>query len=186
MADRGTGRMADTPQRYGVVSRAFHWIAAYLLVWQCLMVVGWRVLGDGAFMRTTSGFGPAHATVGVLVLVLVVPRLLWAFTNRDRRPPADAPPLGMLARVVYGLFYLLMTIVPGLALVRAYGSGKGYALWGMQLVPVTGREIPGLKAPADLLHAPLAWLLAALIAGHILMAFFHSIVLKDGTMRRML
>lgn len=185
MTDDDTCLLYDMPRRHGLVSRTLHWIMAYLLMWQFVVVIGWIVLGDGAFMRTVSLFGPAHATVGTLVCGLVLPRSLWAFLNRHRRPPADAPPLGWLARGVHGAFYALMLIVPALALVRAYGAGKGYDLWGLQLIPATGHKVAALIAPADLFHAPLAWTLAVLISGHVVMALYHGIIRGDGTLARM-
>ena len=187
MSGRGdiVARLADRPDRYGLVSRAFHWIMAYLLLWQFLTLLGWRLLGDGAVMRTASLLGPAHGTVGILVIGLVVPRAMWAAWNRRRRPAADSSPAGRLARGVHALFYLLMAVVPALALARAYGSGKGHALWGMPVVHATGREVGWLVAPADLLHKPLAWALAMLVAGHVAMALLHGMVRRDGVLARM-
>ncbi|HEX7852248.1 MAG TPA: cytochrome b/b6 domain-containing protein [Sphingobium sp.] len=185
MAGSRIKRLGDTPTRYGPVSRSFHWITAYLLLWQSLMAIGWRVLGDGEFMRMTSRLGPTHVSTGILVLILVIPRFLWALSNRHRRPPAEASAAGWLARKVSALFYILMFVVPALAVIRAYGSGKGCALWGLQLIPGTGQEIHWLMAPANLLHAPLAWLLALLISGHILMALFHACIGRDRIMSRM-
>lgn len=42
-----------------------------------------------------------------------------------------------------------------------------------------------MVAPANLLHGVLSWCLSALIAGHIVMALFHQLALKDGTLARM-
>lgn len=165
-----TTRWQDTPQRYGLVSRILHWAVAYLLVWQFVTILGWRILGDGPFMRAVWQLGPYHGTVGVLVLALFVPRLLWTLASRDRRRREDASWRWALARLVHALLYGLMFVVPALALLRAYAAGKGYELWGLAIVPATGVERPWLAAPADRLHGPLAWALATLIAGHAVMA----------------
>lgn len=185
MTRKGSQFLKDMPARYGLVSRSFHWIMAYLLLWQFLMLIGWGVLGEGEVMRTLMQFGPAHGTVGILVFVLLLPRALWALANRRSRPVADPTPLGWMARAVHGLFYILMLVVPAVAIVRTYGSGKGLELWGAQLFPATGQKTEWLIQPADLLHGPLAWTLAALMLGHILMALFHGIVRRDGTLSRM-
>lgn len=184
MTDENTAIVVDTAKRYGLVTRLFHWSMAYLLLWQFVTLLGWRLIGDGPFMRTVSALGPAHGTVGILVFCLVMPRLVWALTNRSRRP-ANAGLSGLMAKAVHGVFYLLMIVVPALALTRAYGSGKGFALWDVQLIAKTGQEVKWLVAPANLLHGPLAWTLAILIAGHIMAAAFHGLVLRDGTIDRM-
>lgn len=177
--------LRDTPQRYGLVSRLLHWGAAYLLLWQFATLVGWRWLGDGAVMRSVSMFGPAHGTVGVLVLVLLLPRFAWSLRERGRRPARERGLPGRLAALVHGSFYTLMLAVPALALLRAYGSGKGFSLWNVALVPATGERTPWLVRPADLLHGPLAWTLCALIGVHVAAALFHVLVRRDGTLARM-
>ena len=174
----------DVPGRYGFVARLFHWGMAYLLIWQFLTLIGWGVLGDGPFMQAVSLFGPAHGTVGLFVFILVFLRLAWTLSNRQTRP-VDPGALGRLARATHGIFYFLMIIVPGLALIRSYGNGKGFQLGALAIIPKTGEKIDWLMAPANLLHGPLAWTLAVLIAGHIGMALFHGIVLRDGLLRRM-
>ena len=164
----------DTPERYGLISRCLHWAMAYLLVWQFVTLVGWRVLGDGTVMRTVSQLGPAHGTVGVLVLALLMPRIAWTVASWRRRQPPDQSFRRRVASLVHGIFYVLMFAVPSLALMRAYGSGKGYEFWGVRLVPQTGQKIAWLIGPADWLHGPLAWTLAVLVAGHIVMALLHQ------------
>lgn len=186
MLEGATNGLRDKPLRYGLVSRFFHWMTAYLLLWQFCMTIGWRMFGDNKIMQVASVLGPSHKVVGILVLTLVIPRFLWALSNRHQSPVADISLLGRFAKTVYTLFYILMFIVPVLALLRAYGSGQGYALWGLHLVPKTDHIIPWLRTPADRLHTPLAWTLSCLIAGHILMAIFHSVIRRDGTMSRMI
>lgn len=177
--------LSDTPERYGIVSRLLHWAMAYFLLWQFLGLVGWRLLGDGPTMRTVSMLGPAHGTVGVLVLLLLLPRAVWTLRNAGPRRSANTGPLHVLARAAHGVLYLLMLVVPLLALIRAYGSGKGFELWGLGIIPATGREVGWLTEPADWLHGPLAWTLATLIGGHIAMALVHHYGLRDRTLSRM-
>lgn len=177
--------LRDTPQRYGLVSRAFHWGAAYLLLWQFGTLIGWRWLGDGPVMRAISLLGPYHGTVGVLVLALLVPRATWSFAERRRRAVRDRAPLTRLRTGVHAAFYALMLLVPGLALLRAYANGDGYELWTITLIPATGIVVEWLVWPVDRLHGPLAWTLAALIAGHAAMALYHGVVRRDGVLDRM-
>ena len=175
----------DTPLAYGFVSRVFHWTMACLIGWQFTIAVGWRVFGDGAVMKTVSLLGPSHRTAGALLFALVVPRAIWAFRNRRQRPVDRGLP-GASARIVHAMIYLLIFSVPGLALARTYANGRGFDLWGLRLVPETGHRIEWLTGLADLLHAPLAWGLAVLVAGHVLMAVVHTAVLRDGLLRRMI
>ena len=49
-----------------------------------------------------------------------------------------------------------------------------------------GGEIPWLATFGGTLHSPVAWLLLAMIAGHVVMALWHHFVRRDGVLRRML
>ncbi|MBE7185879.1 MAG: cytochrome b [Methylobacterium mesophilicum] len=175
----------DRPARYGLVSRFFHWSIAYLLIWQMVTLLGWRLIGDGPFMRSVSELGPYHGTVGISVLTLGLARLLWAIANRRRRPPHERTVSGRIARIAHELFYALMIAIPGMSLLRAYGKGLGYEQWGIQLVPETDTEIAWMMAPADALHGLLAWTFGVLIAGHVGMALWHWIVRRDAVLQRM-
>ncbi|WP_343312699.1 cytochrome b [Brucella sp. BE17] len=175
----------DTPQRYGLISRAMHWGMAYLLIWQFFSILLWKGFGPAEWVKTVTSFGPYHGTVGLLVFLLVILRAVWAWINRTKRPPHENGTIGLAARAGHIALYLLMFAIPTLALLRAYGNGKGWNPWGLPLIPATGEERVWLIAPANALHSTLSWLLAALIAGHIIMAFFHAIIRKDGIFSRM-
>jgi len=112
-------------------------------------------------------------------------RLLWALVERRRRPAYADTLLGRLARIGHVAMYVLMLIVPTLGLMRQYGSGRGFAPWGVALMENTGVRVDWMMAPANAVHGTLGWLLLVLIAGHTVMAFVHHFSLKDGTLRRM-
>jgi cytochrome b561 len=184
MTGAGEDLYRDTPVRYGRVSRTFHWIMAYLLIWQMLMFIGWRVLSADV-MRGIAHFGPSHSLAGTLILLLIVPRAIWALVSRRRRPPAPVGSLGWAASTGHAMLYVLMFIIPAVAVLRAYGSGKGLAFGAVRVLPPSGREITTMVQPADLAHAPLGWILAVLVGGHIAMALFHHFIGRDGTLTRM-
>lgn len=172
----------DTPERFGLTSRLLHWAMAYLLIWQFAVILTWRVFGPENWVKTVTSFGPDHGMVGLLILVLVVIRAIWGLLNRSRRPAKSSGLSGRASLAVQICFYGLMFLIPALALLRAYGSGKGWLPW----IPVTGVVMPSMVAPADLLHGLLAWGLSILIAGHVAMALIHYVVWKDATMSRMM
>ena len=179
------GKLNDTSGRYGLVSRLLHWVVAYLVLWQLLPVAGWSLIGAGRFMRTVRGAGPNHGTAGFLVALLIGPRFTWAVANRRRRPPAQSGLGGRAAWIAHRLMYLLTATVALLPLLRAYGSGDGLTVLGIRVIAETGVEHATLIIPADLLHKPLAYALAALIALHVAAALWHGVVRRDGIVARM-
>lgn len=76
--------------------------------------------------------------------------------------------------------------VPSLAVLRMIGSDRPIALFGVPLRGATPAPVEWMAAPANLLHGWLAWLLGALIAGHVAMALLHNLAFRDDTLRRML
>ncbi len=173
----------DTPHRYGLVSRALHWGMAGLFAWQFA----------GMAVRITVGRHPvtafmvgSHAGIGTLLLLLVLLRGAWGLINARQRPPHGAGLVGRLARLGHAALYALMVIVPSLALLRAYGSGRAFAPFGIQLFPgFQGGPIAWMTAPADAVHGLLAWTLLALVAGHIVMAIVHKVIWRDDVLHRM-
>ncbi|MFD1198939.1 cytochrome b [Brucella gallinifaecis] len=178
--DMNTPIWRDSPKRYGLVSRILHWAMAYILLWQFAMILSWKMVGPSPVLETIGAFGPGHGTVGFLTIVLVVVRAIWAFINRNQRPPQEAGLMGKLARIAHLTFYVLLFTIPALALFRAYGSGKGREQWGINIVPATGEKVEWMMAPANALHSPLSWGLCVLIILHILAVLFHRLVLKDN------
>ncbi|NQE64697.1 cytochrome b [Caulobacter sp. RHG1] len=180
-----TNPWRDTAQRYGLVSRILHWAMAYLLIWQFVGLLTWKIFGDSPIARTVSSLGPSHGAVGLLVFVLVMVRAAWWLSGRSGRPPHASGWEGRAALLAHVTLYGLMFAIPALALLRSYGGGKGWKIGAVQLIPETGVKVAWMIAPADRLHGLLAWGLSILILGHIGMALVHRFVRKDGTLARM-
>lgn len=174
--------LRDSPERYGTVSRILHWGMAALLAWQFAGMALRMILGRVPLMAFWVG---THVSVGTLLLLLVLLRAAWALAQRRRRPQYPAGPAGRLAGAGHLLLYALMIAIPALALLRQFGSGRGVTLFGIEVQRAGGEPVPWMTAPANLLHGNLAWLLLALIVGHVLMALIHRYLWKDDTLARM-
>ncbi|MGB3393764.1 MAG: cytochrome b/b6 domain-containing protein [Stenotrophomonas sp.] len=72
----------DTPERYGTLSRLLHWGMALLVVWQGLKFFD-RI--DEGEHWVGQNLVPWHISVGTLLLLLIVLRILWTLRNRRRR-----------------------------------------------------------------------------------------------------
>lgn len=159
-------QLRDSELRYGPVSRFFHWGMALILAWQFATAIAHLLFDDTAAKDFLWG---THKTVGLLLIILIVLRALWSLYNRGHRPPS----LSVLARLGHLALYTLMVLVPLIALLRQYGSGRAFAPLGIPLMPGFEGEIDWMTAPANLLHSWLGWLLLVLIIGHIAMTVVH-------------
>lgn len=174
----------DTPARYGRISRILHWLTASLVIAQFIVIISWGLLGKTALTMQLAQIAP-HGAVGLMLLVVIVIRSLWRFHQRHQRPASEKRFTGQAARAVHHLFYGLLILIPGLALLRHYGRNRAFEFYSIELIPSSGREISWLMTPADLLHGVMAWLLLALVIGHIAMVGVHQWLWKDKTLDKM-
>lgn len=173
---------ASSPS-YDGTTRFLHWAMALLLIWQLGGVLAEATLGETPLIKS---WGSTHSSVGALILLFTLIRLIWAVLESGNRPARQTGFATAAARFGHGLLYAAMVIIPSLALVRSVGSGRGLTLFGVEILEPTGQKIPELMAPANALHGLFGWILLVLIIGHISMALYHHFILKDGTLGKML
>ncbi|WP_223788328.1 cytochrome b [Marinicella meishanensis] len=157
----------DNRERYGLVSRTLHWGMALLILWQFLSAGAHYFLEDTAI---EAFFWPSHKPLGVLLLLLMVLRLLWALFNAKRRPPS----INLAAKLGHAILYLLVIAVPTIALIRQYGSGRAFEPFGIPLFAgFEGDKIDWMLKLGGDWHGELGWVLLVLLLGHVAMALKH-------------
>ena len=171
----------DTPSRYGRISRGFHWLMAALFAWQFAGAVLYVGIGDKALTRFV---GATHFTMGFSLFVLVILRGAWGLANLGRRPLHPGR-VGRAAAAGHALIYILMVVVPGLSLLRQYGSGKAFAPYGIPVMPARDTKIEWMMVPADLLHYWLGFILLFVVIGHVAMAVLHRRLWNEDVLARM-
>ena len=154
--------------RYNLLTRWFHHIMAVGFLWMLLTAIAHKWFPDTAF---ESFFWPTHKLVGASLFILATIRILWTIMTFSSRPTSYS---GM-ATFGHFILYCLMLIVPGLALLRQYGSGRELELLGFTIFEGSlTRDVEWMVQAGNMLHSNLAWLFFILIAGHIIMAIHHS------------
>ena len=170
----------STPERYGRVAIALHWISALLIIG--LMISGFRAAGM-TDLNAKASLLRIHAPVGVLVFALTVARLAW-WLLADKRPadPAGTPRLqAMAAKAVHGLFYVAILGLAGSGIALMALSGAGAILSGASAGP-----LPDFWNFAPRYgHAAMARLMGVLLLLHIGAALYHQFIRKDRLFARM-
>lgn len=170
----------DSESRYGRMSKFLHWSMAVLILWQLLKFADRIGEGEHWIGQTLV---PWHVSIGMLLLVLVVLRVVWAVSQRHQRPKPE-PANAALVKAGHTLLYACMVLMPLTGVMVMLGGGYGITAFGVEIV-AKGEEL-AWAASVGALHSPLAWLLAALIVGHIGMALYHHVIRRDDTLARML
>lgn len=160
--------LKDSTEGYGIVSKVLHWGMALLILWQFLSAASRYFFEDTAI---EAFFWPTHKTLGVILLVLMLLRLMWALINRSNRPPS----VSLLSKTGHWAMYLLVIIIPILALLRQYGSGRTFDVLGLPIFDgFEGEKIQWMLDLGSDFHGELGWILLALIAGHTIMTYVHQ------------
>ena len=170
----------STESRYGSVAIAFHWLSAALIL--AMIVIGMR-LDDVTDPGARLALLRAHAALGLSVLAVTLPRLLWRLLDRKPARPAGMSGLEWrAARTAHVLLYLLLlgTLAAGVTTVVTGGALE--ALLGA----------PGATLPKDFshlaareVHGALAWTLTALLLLHVAAALTHYFIRRNDVLRRM-
>lgn len=171
--------------RFGLVSVVLHWLVA-------LTVFG--MFGLGLWMRTLDYYSPwyrtapdIHKSVGILLLLVMLLRLLWRFLSPPPAPLANHGPLTRLGgRAGHALLYLglFALLVSGYLISTA--DGRPIEVFGWFQVPALITGIPDQEDLAGEIHEYLAWGLVGLAVVHALAALKHHFIDRDATLRRML
>lgn len=167
--------MPDKSHRYSASMIVIHWLTALLVLGAWFTAEGGRKIAENPPLL--------HFSLGLAVLVLMLPRLVLRVAGRT--PKADAQGwLAAAAKAGHAVLYLFLIALPITGWYAASRMGVPVSFFGLHLpaltAPVQGR--PGLIAE---LHENAGTIILILAGLHALMAIWHQFVLRDGTLRRM-
>jgi cytochrome b561 len=172
-------------QRYNRPAIVLHWIMAALMIFMLFLSEDLIRVPRGGSM---ADWGPsAHASFGILVLLLVVVRLLWRLGNKPPPPPAMPRWQAIASHATHYGFYALMVLIPifGLLAIVPYGEGRTdvdqvtfFKLFSVAFMPNLG------SWTADV-HGILGNIAIGLIVLHVIAALKHQFWDKDKLLQRM-
>lgn len=168
--------------RYHPLLVTLHWLLAVLII--AALTLGALVMvkvpnTDPMKIETLRH----HMTGGFLILVLMLVRLLVrARTSNPTAAPTGHWALDRLAWLSHRLFYGAVLGMAGSGLVMALQTG----LLSIALTGEGGLPADFWEFPIRTVHYLLSRLLMGLIALHVAGALYHTLILKDGLLRRMI
>src|SRR5512134_3365250 len=171
-------------QRYHNFAIFLHWLVAIGVF--VMIGLGWYMSDIPKGTPERTFYFNLHKSIGVTLGVLVLIRLWWRFTHRPPPLPASMPAWEVrAARINHALLYACLVIMPVVGFVASNFTKYGVKYFGIQIGPF----FPENQAVRDALqdvHEMVAGVLAVLVILHVLAAFKHLIVDKDGVFQRML
>ncbi|WP_261817790.1 cytochrome b [Vibrio gallicus] len=127
-----------------------------------------------------------HKSMGVLVLVVALLRIVWRLKEGKLKPASTLSALQQkAASAVHGLLLLATIAMPISGAVMSVAGGRGLDFFSVNLI-AKGDKMEGLQSVAHSLHVNAPYLIYAILALHLLAVLKHHLIDKDNTLTRML
>lgn len=179
----------DTQAKLSSRTVALHWIVGVMMI---------ALLAVGVYMEENEAYAlyPWHKSFGVLILLFVLPRIAWRMKNGWPQAVGDYSTVEkLLSKLVHWLLIIGTLLMPISGFMMSALGGHGVDLFGLELVarnpdPADPQNVLPLNGSLAQLGHTLHGLGGNVLIGavllHLVGAFKHHLVDKDGTLRRML
>ena len=168
--------------QFTLPARLLHWVMAAMVV--SMLFIGVSMVASLANYHTLVS---VHRPLGIAILVLVVvrfvvrkigplPPFLATMSARERRWATGSE------RTLYALMFVLPLV--GWGMLSA--ARMPIVMWGAWHLPPILPHSAWLYAVLRKLHTALAYLLFATFTAHLATVLFHTLVTRDGLLKRML
>ena len=174
--------MAETDE-YGVTSKLLHWVVALLVVAQ-VVGGGWATSVDPHDPLLVTLFH-THDGIGATILVLVLLRLTVRLAVGVPALPRGTPRwVDSLAHLNQRLLYLVLIVLPVLGYLATGANGYPWSLYGYYDIPSVIAKNADWAEWLGEAHQIGAAVLVGLVGLHLLGAFYHAVIRRDGVVRR--
>jgi len=170
--------------RYANPARLLHWLMAALIL--LTIPAGLIMVRPEMGRELQNALFIFHKNAGVLLLLLIVPRLIVRWRHPAPPKPASLPAWQVrVAGLTQGALYVLLVVQPVAGYVRVRAGG--FPIEALDALGL-GTLLPQSDALAEAAKTVHYWAglaLLALAALHIGAALYHRVVRRDGVFSRM-
>ncbi len=168
--------MPRNSTRYSKSMIIIHWATALAVLGAWLTAEGGRHMAENPPLL--------HFSLGLAVLVLVVPRLILRLAGGTPDVDVQGGWLGAAAKAGHAVLYLFLIALPLSGWYAASRMGVPVSFFGLHL-PAIADQVQGRPGLIADLHENAGDVILYLAGLHALMAIWHQFVLRDGTLERM-
>lgn len=169
-------------ERYTLTASVLHWLVAVLVIG--MIAFGWWMQGIAK-----NPVGPRvnaynlHKSIGMVVLLLMLGRVLW----RSTHPPPRLPPMPLwqarAARSVHLILYVCLFVQPLTGYLGSAYSGYPVKSFGVTL-PAWAPADAAVKEAMSQIHLGNSWVLVLALVLHLAGSLKHALIDRDGSFRR--
>src|SRR5271170_5507102 len=173
---------SNNPAQFALLSRILHWLMAALLV--AMLFIGVSMvakLGDYHWLLAL------HRPLGILILILAAIRLVTRLLTRaPGLPPSISQPERLAIKMSELLLYTLFIALPLVGWAMLSAGHYPIVMFGAVHLPPILPARPELYATLRQTHTILAYLLFLAFLAHMGAVLFHTLILRDGLLQRMI
>lgn len=173
--------MSKNPTQFAWFSRILHWLMAAMLLIMLFIGVA-MVASIGDYHKLVS----LHRPLGIAILILAIVRLInRMFTTLPPFPPTMSQLERRVATASERLLYTLMILLPLVGWGMLSAGNLPIVMFGPVHLPAILPAHPMLYAVLRKTHTVLAFLLFFTFLAHLTAVLFHTLVVRDGLLFRM-
>ncbi len=167
--------------RHTALTRVLHWLTAILVF--TMLMIGFVMVNS---LEDYARLVMVHKSLGVVILVVVLVRIVNRLTHRAPALPATVGAIERKLVVATELsLYALLVAQPLVGWAMVSASGRPIVVFGsVRLPPIApfGAELFSVLRQA---HSLIALALVVAIAAHVSAVLLHTLALRDGMLSRM-
>lgn len=176
--------LRNSSHQFGLVAVLLHWSMALAIY--AMFALGLWMVGLGYYDSWYHDAPEIHKSIGVILLLTLIVRLLWRIISPPPKPLSSYSPLVRISSVVaHLLLYTLLLAILISGYLISTADGKPISVFSWFTLPAL---FNGAGEQADLagdIHLWLAWTVVVLSLLHGLVAVKHHFIDRDITLKRM-
>ena len=173
----------NTASSYGLISRANHWISAFVFIGLIALGIYMHELEDSPEKFQLYDL---HKSLGVGLFLLMILRLMWLKVNPNPAQLSKNKFENVLGHAVKGILYLAMIMLPISGWLMSNSAGYDVSFFSLFTLPNLVGENETIHEIAEAIHGTMGPLMIIVILLHVAGALKHHFVYKDETLLRML
>ncbi len=174
--------LKNSDLNYGIVSRANHWLSAFIFIG--LIAIGLYMTGLEKGDDKSAMYA-LHKSMGIAIFGLMILRLAWLKISPNPEQISNNKLEHIMGHAVKGLLYLAMLGMPISGWIMSNSGGHEVAFFNMFVLPNIIGEHELIHEISEFMHSTFGYLLIVIVLLHIAGALKHHLVYKDVTLLRM-
>jgi len=175
-------KFLNSADSYRFVTKHFHWIMAVIIIFNFILAL---ILDDFPRGPMRSFLFGIHKSTGILVVILLIPRLLWRLVNTTPNPLSNIKTLNKLSKYIHYFFYFILLVVVFSGWMYSSARSGPFEVFGLFTAPALIENNPVVANIAKEIHGISVYIFITVLGVHVVASLLHHYIFKYKTLKRM-